>query len=281
MKKFIYTFWTKPFMLNNSLYKNIVFLLLSIELVKKQSKNITVYTDEYGELILKKFFNDIEINIDILKNIDFSIERWSMPKLFVMNEQKESFCHIDHDVFIWERIPERNCDVLTQSLENDDLQKQHCFSKFYKEIFMNFISNNRYIDPLLAKHVENHDYAGYNCGFLDFYNLDLCKQWTEYAITLHKNYFNNFRHIDCAFVEQFTLYAIVKHFNFKAEELISMIFYENDGKIEMKYENNIKYTHLMASKKDINMAQIEQKIQEYNPYLFLQLKENQNLLLNN
>jgi hypothetical protein len=281
MKKFIYTFWTKPFILNQTLYKNIIFLLLSIELIKKQSRNIVIYTDEYGKLILKKFFNDIEINIDILKNVDFHTDRWSIPKLLVMNEQNEPFCHIDHDVFLWEEISERNCDVLTQSLENEN-QKNHNFSKFYKEIFMNFISNNRYVDAILIKHLENNDYAGYNCGFLDFYNLESCKKWTEYAIKLHNNYFNNFRHVDCVFIEQFTLYAIVKHFNFKVEELFPTIHYDNTDKFEIKNDNNIKFTHLMGSKNNDNVLHnVEQKLQEYNPFLFLKLKDNKNLLFTN
>jgi hypothetical protein len=286
MKKFVYTFWTKPFFINNNLYSNIVYLLLSIELVKKISSNIEIHTDEYGELILKKFFNDIDIKIDILKNIDFHVDRWSIPKLYTINSQKEPFCHIDHDVFLWEETPiYDSIDIVSQSYENEfqkEFNDPEFFSKFYKELFVNYISYNDNIEPIFAELLLNGKYAGYNCGFLDIYNVDASKKWTDFAIKLNSNYKNNFRPDDCAFVEQLSLYIIANKFNFKMDELIPIIKYETYGRIDLKSGNNLKYTHLMGSKKDpLILNYVEKKLKNINESLYKKLSDNSSILFKN
>ena len=177
MKNYIYTFWTKPYFIKDNnrkqeLYKNVLYLLLSIELTRKISKNITIYTDWYGELILKKFYSDIEINVTLLNSLNLTdVDRWAIPKLYVMNRQTEPFCHIDHDVFLWEEINMSfDYDIITQCLEKDSY-----YENFYKQQLIDYLQYNP-INDLFLNLIKNQQFAGYNCGYIDVYNLDCDKQ---------------------------------------------------------------------------------------------------------
>jgi len=277
--KIIYTFWTKPLFAKKNIYDSVIYLLLSVNLIKQYASDIIIYTDEYGELILKKFFKtDINIETSLLNNLNLDVSRWSIPKLYVINKQSQPFLHIDHDVFLWEKIENfSNYDITVQSFEINSN-----FYSFYKELFINFISNNKKIHPFFYNHLINDDYAGYNCGYLNVYNLDLAKEWTEFAINLNNVYLNKFRPIDCTFVEQFSLYLIIKKYNFLANEIISMITYEETLELNLKYNNIIKFTHLMGSKQyPETVRKVENKIKNLYPEVYDQINNNINILLKN
>jgi hypothetical protein len=269
----VYTFWTKPYFLKNNLYNNIINLLLSVSLSKKYASKITIYTDDYGKFILSRIIDNVILDTDILNKYcnSLSIERWAIPKLYVMNNQNKPFLHIDHDVFLWENILNINDhDLIVQSFEFNGF-----FPIFYKELFINYISNNENKHDFLTNHLIENDFAGYNCGFINAKNINFIKKWTNFGIDLNNNYKNNFRFIDCTFVEQFSLYALVKKFNIKINEIIPMISYEQDGEIHLKYDTKIKYTHLMGAKnKQKTVEKVENKIQELFPNVYNKLLNN-------
>jgi hypothetical protein len=241
MKKYIYTFWTKPYFCKNNLYQNILFLLLSIELTKKISKNIIIYTDWYGELILKKFYSDIEINIELLNSLNLSdTNRWSIPKLYVINKQTQPFCHIDHDIFLWSKINNNSSyDIITQNIEQGSF-----YSDFYKNQITEYLKYNP-INDLFLYTIKKQKFEGYNCGYLDIYNLECSKRWTDFALDLNNNY-KNFQSINCTIVEQFSLFAIAKFYNYKIGYLINEPM--NNKDLSMTIDG--KFTHLMMAKND-------------------------------
>ena len=278
--KIVYTFWTKPYFLKNNLYNNIINLLLSVSLSKNYASKIIIYTDYYGKFILSRILDDVSFNTEIL-NIycnSLSIDRWAVPKLYVMNNQKKPFVHIDHDVFLWENVLNigTESNLVVQSFEFDNF-----FPGFYKELFVNYISNNENKHDFLINHLIENDFAGYNCGFINAKDIDFIKKWTDFGIDLNNNYKNNFRFIDCTFVEQFALYVLVKEFNIKIQEIIPMVSYEKDGEILLEYEDKSKYTHLMGAKNKPETAKkIENKLKDLFPDIYNKLLNNNFLLKN-
>ena len=271
MKKYIYTIWTKPWIKNNTLYSNLLFLTLSIEYIKNYSKKIIIYTDSIGKQVCDFIFNkEIEIvnNLDRFGNLD--LNRWSIPKLYTINEQDSEFCHIDHDVFLLKEIPfYKNVDFVAQSKEQNAN-----FKKFYKELLMNCISNNTDVPNIILDYINKGKACkGINCGYLDFYNIDIAKQWTDFAINLNNIYIKNFRHIDCCFVEQFSLYALSIENNYNYKTLFD--FDNNDN-----YANNdIGYIHLMTAKEGSFLkvlTQAENILKKNNYQRFLKLENYKN-----
>jgi hypothetical protein len=262
MKKFIYTLWTKPWIRSNSLYLNFVCFLLSLELVKKQSNNIIIYTDNYGKEILNKLDLNVEINTSILHDLEMHYLRWSIPKLYVINSQKEPCCHIDHDVFLWGKMPDLNGDITVQNLE-----KSNFYASFYKRSFMRYIINNNNINDDLLKEASGEDFAGYNCGYLDIKNIDASKKWTDFAIEIDNNFQNGFEWIDCTLIEQYSLYYLSNKLNLKISKLFG------NGRYDvLQNQEYLNYTHLMSEKFNPLMSEkIENKLLETNDLLYNKL----------
>jgi hypothetical protein len=239
-KKYIYTIWTKPWIVGNHkryFYDNILYLLFSIELLKKQNANIKIYTDDYGKNFLKNLNIDIELDTNIVNNFEnLDVKKWSIPKLYVIKNQSEEVCHIDHDVFLWE--PQKNLthyDIVTQNFENSEF-----YFGFYKELHTHYINNAENVSKELK---EFNYFAGYNCGYIDIFNVSIAKKWVDFGIDLSNN-LKKFRWKDCSFIEQFSLYFLSKkNNNFKIGYLFDAF---NNASYHPETER--KYTHLMGQK---------------------------------
>jgi hypothetical protein len=277
MRNYVYTLWTKPWIFKKNIYYNLLYFLLSIELVQKHAKTIEIYTDSFGQELFKHILNKdvakINTNLETFKNLN--VYRWSVPKLYTMNHQKSEFCHIDHDVFLFKKIPlSKNIDFIAQCLEKNDNYKN-----FYKHLSFHYLYHNNNIPKPILEFIFNkkNNYRGFNCGYLDFYNIDVCKEWTNFALNLNNIYTNNFRGIDNVFIEQFSLYMLSKK-----NKYIYKTLFDFENKDDYNY-NKLGYTHLMTLKHHlpnetflINM--IKNKIETLNSKVFENLKKTQKLL---
>jgi hypothetical protein len=283
MKKVIYTLWTKPLIIEKKLYNNILFLLLSIHLMKKQSREIIIYTDTFGEMILKKFNLDVEINnivINQFNNLD--VKKWSIPKLYTINAQKEPFLHIDHDVLIWDTINytnlnNNNCDILLQNEEVGGL-----FPLMYKLSFLRYFRNNENIPADLLDCLDDNQYfGGYNCGYLDINNIEISKKWSNFAIDIANSFVNNFIWDDCILVEQFSLFFLSKKYNFNIGTITQVDYLsETSANFEYKPKTDFRYTHIMREKRNpIMVSKIEKILENFNPEMHIILKNNEYFLL--
>jgi hypothetical protein len=216
--------------------------LLSINLAKKHAKAITINTDKFGKEILNSICNDVEIieNLNRFDNLD--INRWSIPKIYIINFQKVDFCHIDHDVFLFKEPPVfSNVDFVSQEIEDS-----MGFQSFYKDLYLNYINNNNNkISEIFIEAYNQHIFGGINCGYLDFKNLDIAKEWSNFAINVNDLFVKNFRWIDCCLVEQFTLYVLYKKHNYNIRNL-----FNNPVSEELRKKNSLGYVHLMTGKNE-------------------------------
>jgi hypothetical protein len=275
MKNILYTFWTQPIINNKNLYSNIVYLLLSIELAKKYAKNIYIYTDNFGETVLKNFNLDINFNTNIVNNLqNLNILRWSIPKLYVIREQSEPFCHLDHDVFLWDNVfLNNNYQLIAQNIEYGGF-----FSKLYRKSFDRFINNNSTVPGELMNFIssESKDFGGFNCGYLDIYDIELSKKWVNFALNLNDCFIKNFTWNDCILIEQFSLYYLYKNYNLNIGTLLNL----NKETVEIEMPENMKYTHLMKAKNDNNILQkVENNINKLNNNLYNKLIDHKQQLI--
>ena len=237
MKKYIWTFWTDYVPEEHNLW-NLICFNLSVELVKKFSNNICIYTDSKGAKILQSKNLDYPIEV-----IDFNISKsfypkFSEAKLRVMSMQNQPFCHIDHDVFLFQQpqsFPE--FDIVVQSLE-----KYKNFPMIYFLAYYNDGNINVKFPEEVIKCAKENEFAGYNCGYVDVNNLEVCQEWCKEGLKISEQYDPRFKFSNII-PEQFCLYALAKHRGYKIKEL-----FEHDDIIKDGAVNTSGYWHIMGAK---------------------------------
>jgi hypothetical protein len=141
-------------------------------------------------------------------------------------------------VFLFKDPPDfQNVDFISQEIE-DSIE----FRSFYKNLYLNYINNNDNISDIFTEVYNQNIFGGINCGYLDFKNLDISKNWANFAISVNHSFVKNFRPIDCCLVEQFTLYVLYKKYNYNVKNLF------NSFSEELRKKNSIGYVHLMTEK---------------------------------
>ena len=241
-KKYLWTFWTDQMGYKINVC-DLLYLAVSVEFAKKLSSNLLVYTDERGSREIEK--NGIDVDKIVL---DFGINESSAPKiaeakLLVMSLQKEPFCHIDHDTFLTEEPPQfKDFDIVTQNLE-------HFSHKgfAYKMAADRAIEQNVKLPKELLECIDQEDYSGYNCGYIDAKNLDLIQEWTNKGLSICKDWQPK-DIIENIFVEQMLLHSIVRTGKYKAGFLL------NDYNNLSNDAAKIGYIHLMGGKNSEDVA---------------------------
>jgi hypothetical protein len=251
--------------------------------MKKQSREIIIYTDTFGEMILKKLNVDVEINniiINQFNNLD--VKKWSIPKLYTINAQKDPFLHIDHDVLIWDRIDYKNDNDYDIILQNEEIGG--LFPLMYKLSFLRYVKNNENIPADLLDCLEDDKYfGGYNCGYLDINNIEVSKKWSNFGIDMSNSFVNNFIWDDCVLVEQFALFFLSKKNNFNIGTITQVDYLtETSANFEYKPKMDFRYTHIMREKRNpIMVSKIEKLLEYFDPKSHEILKNNEHFLLKN
>jgi len=111
----IQSFWTKPLLevKNNSFslksnagwyncHLNFISWTYSCLTLIKHYKNLTLYTDKFGKIILIDLLNlpytNVEVKLDVLKN--YNSDLWALGKLYTYSIQNKPFIHVDADIYI-------------------------------------------------------------------------------------------------------------------------------------------------------------------------------------
>ena len=196
-----------------------------------------VYTDNHGNSLLKKYKIDVPtrvLNFDIKSH---QFPKFSQAKMHTMSLQEQPFCHLDHDVFLFkEQKDYDNCDIVTQHIETGAM-----FYSCYYLGYNTMTSQNILLPPEFYRCASYDDYAGYNCGYIDVKNLDVCKEWCKIGVNLSKEY-SPIRRSDNCIPEQFCLYALAKYRNYNVKTLfIDPVFNQQESEVA-------GYTHLMNAK---------------------------------
>jgi hypothetical protein len=149
---------------------------LSCLQAKKYYGEIELITDYEGaKLLVDKLrlpYTDVKTELDKLNS--YPSRLWAVGKLYAYNIQNEPFIHIDNDVFIWDKFPERlhKADLLAQNLEYDigqymlgikDMMRNRCV---FPDVILDDIKNERWIKAA-------------NAGILGGNNLDFIRDFVK------------------------------------------------------------------------------------------------------
>jgi hypothetical protein len=216
-------------------------LVVSANVAKKHYKEVHFYTDNYGEELIQPYlkylpFTKIEVCLDELEWLHEGY--WSLSKLYVYKIQKEPFVHIDNDVFLWDKIPNRffEKDMFFQEIES-----------FTHEFFKNFYGKGiELYGKSLPKEIKVYDGA-FNCGVFACCNEKSLKLMQKYYrisksfVLKLKTYKSNTyddgadRGLATVILEQLFIYSLVKSYEIDFD----VFLYPN--KIDFKYSHFLSH----------------------------------------
>ncbi len=195
--KIVQTYWTKPmFKQSGNLYNRIQGGWPSFK--------YAVSAIAYSCLSLKRFYSDIELVTDdngykllieelglpysrvnlALNDFDVDPNLWALAKIYSYGLQKEPFIHVDNDVFIWEKFPERleKAPICCQNYEHlsDDYQEG-------LRIIKDYTSQDISLFHKLANDYDLKKYHALNAGILGGNDVNFIREYSNYSL----NFFNS------------------------------------------------------------------------------------------
>lgn len=168
----LYSLWTKndpKFMIHYPTWQ------LSVALAQKHYGDINLITDDTGSNLLKNIpFKNIYVqlnNVPDFKNI------WSLGKIYAYRfacSIGKPFLHIDHDVFLWEKLPQNLIDSEVFCQSNDFL--------FGASIYYDIRDLDDYLNSYLAGiwH-SNIGTQCYNMGIFGGQNLEFINDYCDFV----------------------------------------------------------------------------------------------------
>ena len=140
IRKAVYSFFSHPFRTRPG-YAGFVTLehflnawTLSVQLARRHFDAVELVTDHYGKALLVDALNlpftSVRDELDAAVPEHIRDLFWTFGKLVAYHLQDEPFIHIDYDVFLWKRPPERilHAPLFGQNTESDiwkiDIYKQ-------------------------------------------------------------------------------------------------------------------------------------------------------------
>jgi len=183
--KIIQSLWSKPLSKNGGWNEKIFYYMswtLSCLKLKEFYKPIELYTDEKGkELlidILQLPYDKVHVVLDELN--EFSPQLWALGKVYTYSLQKEPFLHVDGDIFIWSKFPER--------IENAQLIAQHKEEnyEYHKLSVQKLTADGFYFKKELNPQKET-EINEVNAGLLGGNNIDFFTKYTKAVFDFVKN----------------------------------------------------------------------------------------------
>jgi hypothetical protein len=229
---------------------------LSVLTALKNYGNIHLITTRKG----KEYLGDLPYtSIEFFEeNINTDYWRiWAISKLYAYKQiikKNEPFLHIDYDVFLFKKLPER---ILKAGTIFQNLEGEHCINGSYD--YDNFVNKCKY-KPFFDKNVM----FAYNVGVFGGNDTETLKFCVDniFDLIFHKDNVKFFTtdslNISWAYsvlTEQMYLAMCLEHLGVKPT-----LLFPNDNFDEISKE--IGYTHLMGRKNETEV--IEKVIQKIN-----------------
>jgi hypothetical protein len=112
--KAVWSFWTKPFEAHRcsawlSAKHHLLSWALSVETARQHYPDTWLITDDAGARMLVDGIGlqFTRVSTDLNALAGHNPDWWTLGKVYAYHLQTEPFVHIDSDVFLWKRLPER------------------------------------------------------------------------------------------------------------------------------------------------------------------------------
>ena len=126
IRRAVWSFWSRPFQARRrevwaSEKHHLLAWILSVETARRHYLETALVTDDAGAALLIDglglAFDHVSTDLNSLDNHD--PDWWVLGKLYAYRAQTEPFVHLDNDVFLWNRLPERmnTAPVIAQNSE--------------------------------------------------------------------------------------------------------------------------------------------------------------------
>ena len=154
--------------------------VLSCLLLTKYNDNVELYTDEAGyRLLIEELrlpYKKAHIILDDMNA--YRGELWALSKMKVYALQKESFIHVDGDVFVWKEFPQewRNAPLIAQNLEKG--------TGYYNDILKELSSSLTFIPEEIDLNITAMGVCSCNAGILGGNDLSFFKKYTTLAFEM-------------------------------------------------------------------------------------------------
>nr|WP_298998804.1 DUF6734 family protein [uncultured Allomuricauda sp.] len=268
--KFVQSFWSKPILdvknknkwsfRHNGGFPN-AFLFYSAWIysclsIKKYYPNLHLVTDDFGMFVFKEElklpYASFSSNLNELENYHENL--WALGKLYTYSLQKEPFCHIDGDVFLFGPVldPILTAPVFCQSFNYDFEQ--------YAEIHP-YVHNHFTKVPKEFSTDKEGTLKLINAGVIGGSDLETFQHYTDKAFELINKNTDKIGDISSSifnlYYEQFLLSNII---SLKDIE-VATLFYKSDNELDLAAFHNIphhtEYVHLLSHLK-LSTAYMEQ-----------------------
>lgn len=208
-------------------YYHLLSWVLSANLLAKHYNDVELYTDQLGyDILIKKLqlpYTKVQIVLDNLNNYDSNL--WALAKLRTYKLQKESFIHVDGDVFIWNKFPKRfnSKDLIAQNLE--------LITDYYKNMWQNIRPHLKFIPKEIS--IDEQGLLSFACNMgivggddLTFFR-DFCNKAFDF-VNKNKTVWGKINRLNFnIFFEQVLFYQLIQLNNVKPEYLFNEIPKDN------------------------------------------------------
>jgi hypothetical protein len=294
IKKAVYSFYSHPFRTRPG-YAGFTTLedflnawTLSVNLAQMHFDEVELVTDNYGKMLLvnrlnlpfTKVLNELDIVVpEHIKDL-----YWTFGKLWTYYLQEEPFIHIDYDVFLWKKLPER---ILTAPMFGQNTESDIWKLEFYRQgnkTLCGYLRRRPNDWVVIYPYIENHDIAintgiigGNDISFLEKYALSTVEMVTHQE---NREGFEIIKRIDkmsggrlahsCNVVTEQYLYSKLCFISGKWNDM-TLLLDEKKINIEGDYHSSLNracqkigYTHLIGldAKQNVEtMRRLKKRIQ--------------------
>jgi len=261
--KFYLSYWSGGY---SEMNKNLINLFkLSVYNIKKHYGDCYLITDSKSKLNLNFLkFTSITTELDILNEINS--HNWALGKLYsylFLSQKKESFLHLDYDVFLWKDLPKNFLkeSILVQQKERDDQKKYYNLDIIASECPKKYLMEN----------INQNEFPfAYNMGVFGGSDFNFIETYSKSAIdfSLDKEnqlFFNKLNKISHSCVPVICEQLYLKQAsNYYKKNITCLI--ESTTEREQDIEaTNMGYTHLQDLKNQETMIKkIQSRVDQLN-----------------
>lgn len=236
------------------------FYKLSAFLIKKNHGNINLITDFEGKKHLENIFDWDSIDLSLEKLPKEYSKVWSLGKLKsiqVLAQRQEPFLHVDHDVFIINKLPE-------------SLLKENIILQSYDNFYLGGALKHFFNIHCKKKYLISNCDAGehYNCGIIGGNNFTFFSQYSTSSIKMvldkeNESFWLDNNEKDFLFeyfskallAEQYYISALLKKNNIKPSLLLNRRYRTNyidiaNGYVHLYGDRKRKFMNIFHELKD-------------------------------
>jgi hypothetical protein len=141
--------------------------------------DVRLVTDRVGKKLLidqlQLPYTRVTLELENLHEYDPGL--WAIGKLYTFGLQQQPFIHVDGDVFIWERFPQRieQAGLIAQNIEHE--------FPFYRELLQTLADANAYLPAAIKNnYLQGTCINAYNAGIIGGRNLAFFSHYVSEAL---------------------------------------------------------------------------------------------------